>query len=145
MLMTKQRVATMRGWLMPSLMVGLVATGVLFAFWSSSQWSNMGLIRFRTGEELFCYALTTDTVGVSCQGPAFRNSGPALPRDFNSRHTWPWTLVDHIERERSHSLLSHSDPVWLRSLVYTAGALVTTTSVIVFLFMLRALVRFLRS
>ena len=145
MLMTKQRLVTKRGWLMPTLMVGLVATGMLFAFWSSSQWSTMGRIRFRTGEELFCFVLTTDPAGVSCHGPALRNSAPALPRDFNSRYTWPWTMVDHIERERSYSLLSDSDPVWVRSLVYTAGVLLTMTVVMVSLFMLRALVRFLRT
>ena len=130
---------------MSMLMVGLVTVGVLFAFLSGSQWSNMGLIRFRNGEELFCAALTADAAGVSCQGPAFRNSVQALPRG-DSRYTWPWALVDHIEGERSHlSLLPDSDPVWLRSLVYTVGALLTMASVIVCLLMLRALVRFLRS
>ena len=131
----------MRRWLVPAWMIGLV----FVAFWSANEWSGMGLIRFRTGEELFCYSLTTDSVGVTCQGPAFRNSTPALPMDSASRYTWPWALVDHIQRQRSYALLSASDPVWVRLLFYTVAALLSLAGVVLPLFMLRGLVRFLRS
>jgi hypothetical protein len=124
-------------------MVGLAAAGVFFALWISSQWASYGVIQFRTGDRLFCSRLTTDTVGVSCQGPAFRNSVLVLPSSFDDMHTWPWTLVDHIERHRSNSLFG--PPVWMRVFFIVAGTLISLAIVIVPLFLLRALVRFLRS
>jgi hypothetical protein len=124
-------------------MVGLAGAGVMLAFWQSNQWSSMGLIRFTSGDELFCNSLTLDSVGVSCQGPAFRgNFKPALPLDFGSRYTWPWALVDHIERTRASALVS--EPTWLRWLLYAIEYLLSVLCVLVPLFMLRALVRFVR-
>jgi hypothetical protein len=123
-------------------MIGLAGAAVMLAFWYASQWSTMGLIRFRTGDDLFCFRLTTDSVGVSCQGPAFRNGKSALPPDFDSRYTWPWALVDHTEQTRAPGLVS--EPTWLRWLLYAIEYLLSVLCVLVPLFMLRALVRFLR-
>ncbi len=123
-------------------MIGLAGAGVMLAFWHANEWSSMGLIRFTSGEALFCNSLTFDSVGVSCQGPAFRNGKLALPPDFDSRYTWPWSLVDHTERARAFQLVS--EPALLRWLVYAIEYLLGVVCVLVPLFMLRALVRFLR-
>jgi hypothetical protein len=124
-------------------MVGLAGAGVFFALWISSQWDTSGLVQFRTGDRLLCLRLTTDSVGVSCQGPTYRNSAQGLPSSFDDMHTWPWALVDHIERHRSNSLFG--SPGWMGAFFIAAGALISLAIVIVPLFMLRALVRFLRS
>jgi hypothetical protein len=137
------RLATVRKWLTHALVVGLAAAGVFFALWISSQWASYGFIQFRTGDRLFCSRLTTDSVGVSCQGPAYRNSALVLPSSFYEMHTWPWTLVDHVERHRSSSLFG--SPALVGAFFIVAGALISLAIVIVPLFMLRALVRFLRS